>query len=107
MPARRWSAIRVSAWCARRAPPGIRVSPVPGACAAIAALSVAGLPSDRFVFEGFLPAKASARRERLSRLASEPRTLVFYESAHRIDESLDDLAAAFGDDAARRCSRAS
>ena len=77
---------------------GIRVSPVPGACAAIAALSVAGLPSDRFVFEGFLPAKASARRERLARLASEPRTLIFYESAHRIDEALDDMAAAFGDE---------
>ena len=71
---------------------------MPGACAAIAALSVAGLPSDRFVFEGFLPAKASARRERLARLASEPRTLIFYESAHRIDEALDDMAAAFGDD---------
>ncbi|HEY5803294.1 MAG TPA: 16S rRNA (cytidine(1402)-2'-O)-methyltransferase [Lysobacter sp.] len=77
---------------------GIRVSPVPGACAAIAALSVAGVPSDRFVFEGFLPAKGSARRERLSRLVGEPRTLIFYESAHRIEESLVDLAAAFGDD---------
>ncbi|MFD0739116.1 16S rRNA (cytidine(1402)-2'-O)-methyltransferase [Lysobacter koreensis] len=75
---------------------GVRVSPVPGACAAIAALSVAGLPSDRFVFEGFLPAKASARRERLVRLAAEPRTLMFYESAHRIQESLADMAAAFG-----------
>jgi len=75
---------------------GVRVSPVPGACAAIAALSVAGLPSDRFVFEGFLPAKASARRERLARLASEPRTLMFYESAHRIEDSLADAAAAFG-----------
>ena len=59
---------------------------------------MAGLPSDRFVFEGFLPAKASARRERLARLASEPRTLIFYESAHRIDEALDDMAVAFGDD---------
>ncbi|MGO4222632.1 16S rRNA (cytidine(1402)-2'-O)-methyltransferase [Lysobacter sp. TAF61] len=76
---------------------GIRVSPVPGACAAIAALSVAGVPSDRFVFEGFLPAKGSARRERLSRLVGEPRTLIFYESAHRIEESLEDLAAAFGE----------
>ena len=75
---------------------GIRVSPVPGACAAIAALSVAGLPSDRFAFEGFLPAKASARRERLSRLAAEPRTLLFYESAHRIDEALEYMVAAFG-----------
>lgn len=75
---------------------GLRVSPVPGACAAIAALSVAGLASDRFAFEGFLPAKASARRERLTRLAAEPRTLLFYESAHRIEEALDDLVAAFG-----------
>lgn len=75
---------------------GVRVSPVPGACAAIAALSVAGLPSDRFVFEGFLPTKGSARRERLTRLAAEPRTLMFYESAHRIEESLQDLAAVFG-----------
>lgn len=76
---------------------GIKVSPLPGPCAFVAALSVAGLPSDRFVFEGFLPAKAGARRERLSRLASEPRTLVFYESAHRIEESLDDCVAAFGE----------
>ncbi|MCW0373723.1 16S rRNA (cytidine(1402)-2'-O)-methyltransferase [Xanthomonas sacchari] len=76
---------------------GVRVSPVPGACAAIAGLSVAGLPSDRFAFEGFLPAKASARRERLARLAGEPRTLVFYEASHRIAESLADCRAAFGD----------
>ena len=77
---------------------GVRVSPVPGACAFVAALSAAGLPSDRFVFEGFLPAKASARRERLARLVAEPRTLVFYESAHRIEEALVDLATAFGDE---------
>jgi len=77
---------------------GVKVSPVPGACAAIAALSVAGLPSDRFVFEGFLPAKAAARRERLQRLAGETGTLVFYESSHRIADSLADMAAAFGDD---------
>jgi len=75
---------------------GVKVSPVPGACAAIAALSVAGLPSDRFVFEGFLPAKAAARRERLQRLASETGTLVFYESSHRIADSLADMATAFG-----------
>lgn len=75
---------------------GVRVSPVPGACAAIAALSVAGVPSDRFVFEGFLPAKGAARRERLSRLAGENRTLLFYESAHRIEEALADMAAVFG-----------
>ena len=77
---------------------GIKVSPVPGACAAVAALSVAGLPSDRFVFEGFLPAKGSARRERLQKLAAESRTLMFYESAHRIEESLADMAAAFGEE---------
>ena len=75
---------------------GIKVSPIPGASAVIAALSVAGLASDRFVFEGFLPAKAAARRERLALLASEPRTLVFYESAHRIEDSLADMATAFG-----------
>jgi 16S rRNA (cytidine1402-2'-O)-methyltransferase len=75
---------------------GVKVSPIPGACAAIAALSVAGLPSDRFVFEGFLPAKGAARRERLNRLAAETGTLVFYESSHRIAESLADMAGAFG-----------
>ena len=77
---------------------GVKVSPIPGACAAIAALSVAGLPSDRFAFEGFLPAKACARRERLSRLASATATLVFYESSHRIEESLADMLAIFGGD---------
>ncbi len=75
---------------------GVRISPIPGACAAIAALSVAGLPSDRFVFEGFLPAKGAARRERLNKLAAETGTLVFYESSHRIAESLADMVAAFG-----------
>jgi 16S rRNA (cytidine1402-2'-O)-methyltransferase len=75
---------------------GIKVSPVPGASALIAALSVAGLPSDRFVFEGFLPAKPKARREHLTRLASEPRTLIFYESSHRIEECLEDAIAVFG-----------
>lgn len=80
---------------ARRA--GCAVIAIPGACAAIAALSVAGLPTDRFVFEGFLPAKSSARRERLRELASEPRTLVFYEAPHRIVEVLDDLTREFGE----------
>lgn len=75
---------------------GFAVSPLPGACAAIAALSVAGIPSDRFCFEGFLPAKAAGRRERLAALAREPRTLVFYESSHRIEESLGDFVAVFG-----------
>ncbi|MCB1552759.1 MAG: 16S rRNA (cytidine(1402)-2'-O)-methyltransferase [Xanthomonadales bacterium] len=77
---------------------GIAVSPVPGPCAAIAALSAAGLASDRFVFEGFLPAKSGARRSRIEALAAEPRTLIFYESAHRIREMLEDAAAGFGGD---------
>jgi len=76
---------------------GIVISPVPGPCAAIAALSVAGLPSDRFCFEGFLPARAAARRRRLAELAAETRTLVIYEAPHRIAASLADLAAACGD----------
>lgn len=75
---------------------GIVVSPVPGPCAAIAALSVAGLPSDRFVFEGFLAAKSAARRERLGELVAETRTLIFYESSHRIVDSLQDMVAVFG-----------
>lgn len=75
---------------------GFKVSPIPGACAAIAALSVAGLASDRFVFEGFLPAKSSARRERLQALQDESRTLLFYESSHRIEECLADMAAELG-----------
>ena len=77
---------------------GARVSPLPGPCAFVAALSVAGLPSDRFVFEGFLPAKAAARRERVQQLAAEPRTLVFYESAHRIEEALADFVSVFGEE---------
>ncbi len=77
---------------------GVRVSPVPGPSALVAALSAAGLPSDRFVFEGFLSAKAKARREHLQALAAEPRTLIFYESSHRIEETLADMAMAFGDD---------
>ena len=76
---------------------GFNVIAVPGACAAIAALSVAGLPSDRFVFEGFLPAKATARRERLRALIDESRTLIFYEAPHRIVETLADLATEFGE----------
>ncbi|HET7931557.1 MAG TPA: 16S rRNA (cytidine(1402)-2'-O)-methyltransferase [Rhodanobacteraceae bacterium] len=75
---------------------GIKVSPVPGASAAIAALSVAGLPSDRFVFEGFLPAKPVARRARLRELAGESRSMVIYESSHRIAECCADLVVAFG-----------
>lgn len=75
---------------------GIRVSPVPGACAAIAALSAAGLPSDRFVFEGFLPSKSAARRAQLQTLLAETRTLICYESSHRIVEALEDCIAVLG-----------
>ncbi len=75
---------------------GIVVSPIPGPCAAIAALSAAGLPSDRFCFEGFLPARAAARRRRLAELAADPRTVVIYEAPHRIAASLADIAAACG-----------
>jgi 16S rRNA (cytidine1402-2'-O)-methyltransferase len=75
---------------------GIRVVPVPGPSALVAALSVAGLPTDRFHFEGFLPAKAAARRERLDGLKSDSATLVFYESSHRIVASLADMAACLG-----------
>ncbi|MBK8070389.1 MAG: 16S rRNA (cytidine(1402)-2'-O)-methyltransferase [Rhodanobacteraceae bacterium] len=67
---------------------GFAVSPIPGPCALIAALSVAGLPTDRFSFEGFLPAKAGERRARLQAIASDPRTLVWYEAPHRIVETL-------------------
>ena len=75
---------------------GLTVTPVPGACAAIAALSVAGLPSDRFVVEGFPPAKSAARRAVFEKLREESRTLIFYESPHRILESLKDMAEIFG-----------
>ena len=75
---------------------GLPVIPVPGPSSVLAALSVAGLPTDRFVFEGFLPAKGHARRERLRELAGEPRTLVFLEASHRIAETLADLAAELG-----------
>jgi len=75
---------------------GIEVAAVPGPSALTAALSVSGLPTDRFVFEGFLPARAAARRKVLQRLSSEPRTLVFFESSHRIAESLADFALVFG-----------
>jgi len=74
------------------------VSPVPGPSAMIAALSVAGLPTDRFCFAGFLPRQSAARRERLQQLVEASETLVFYESCHRIGDSLDDLAAVFGPD---------
>ena len=77
---------------------GHAVIAVPGPCAAIAALSIAGLPTERFAFEGFLPAKTGARREVLGRLVDEPRTLVFYEAPHRLVETLRDLAETFGEE---------
>lgn len=69
---------------------------VPGPCAAIAALSVAGLPTDRFIFEGFLPSRRGARQARLQTLAAEQRTLVFYESGKRLAPMLEDLCLIFG-----------
>lgn len=75
---------------------GVPVVPVPGPCALIAALSAAGLPSDRFIFEGFLPAKAAGRRARLEQVKEEPRTLIFYEAPHRILECLQDMQSVFG-----------
>ena len=76
---------------------GIKVSPLPGACAAIAALSVSGLPTDRYRFEGFPPAKSLARQAYFEGLIKESATLIFYESCHRIRASLADMVAIFGD----------
>lgn len=75
---------------------GVQVVPVPGPCALIAALSAAGLPSDRFIFEGFLPAKTAGRCARLEQVREEPRTLIFYEAPHRILECLQDMEKVFG-----------
>lgn len=77
---------------------GIPVVPIPGASAAITALSAAGLPTDRFVFEGFLPAKTQQRQEHLESLQTEFRTLIFYESPHRLRDTLQDLALVWGSD---------
>lgn len=76
---------------------GFEVQAIPGASALTAALAVAGLPTDRFCFEGFLPARQRERRAALASLAHEPRTLVFFEAPHRIAGALTDLAAEFGD----------
>ncbi|KAE9529284.1 16S rRNA (cytidine(1402)-2'-O)-methyltransferase [Testudinibacter aquarius] len=75
---------------------GIKVVPIPGACAAITALCAAGIASDRFCFEGFLPAKSKARRDKFELLRAEPRTLIFYESTHRILDSLQDMQSVLG-----------
>lgn len=80
--------------CAER---GVAVQAVPGCCALISALAVSGLPTGRFVFEGFLPVNKSERRERLRELLGEERTLIFYEAPHRLKTTLADLLDAFGD----------
>jgi 16S rRNA (cytidine1402-2'-O)-methyltransferase len=77
---------------------GISVTPIPGASAVTAALSVAGIPTDRFCFEGFLPAKRAARIDSLESLLNERRTIVIYESVHRIEDCLADLVDVFGPD---------
>jgi 16S rRNA (cytidine1402-2'-O)-methyltransferase len=77
---------------------GCEVRAIPGPSAIAAALTVAGLPTDRFCFEGFLPARSSERRTRLEAVVADPRTLVFFEAPHRIEESLEDLAAVFGNE---------
>ncbi|MEW7865702.1 16S rRNA (cytidine(1402)-2'-O)-methyltransferase [Aeromonas diversa] len=76
---------------------GVKVVPLPGPCAAITALSAAGLPTDRFTFEGFLPAKAKGRDDKLQDLAEEPRTMVFYESPRRVLETVDAIARILGE----------
>ncbi len=83
----------------------IPVSPIPGPSALAAALSVAGLPTDRFCFEGFLPSKKKARRDRLADLGGEPRTMVFYESVHRVGDCIDDMIDVFGKDRLASISR--
>ena len=70
---------------------GLKVSTIPGPCALIAAISASGLPSDRFIFEGFLPAKSSARIAKIQSISSELRTIIFYEAPHRILEALEDM----------------
>ena len=77
---------------------GVDIVSIPGPCALIAALAASGLPTARFVFEGFLPTNKKNRRARLSALAAEERTIVFYEAPHKLRETLDDLAAALGQD---------
>ncbi|OOE36612.1 MULTISPECIES: 16S rRNA (cytidine(1402)-2'-O)-methyltransferase [Salinivibrio] len=77
---------------------GVRVVPLPGACAVVTALSASGLPSDRFSFEGFLPPKTKARQDTFRTLADDPRTLIFYESPHRIRDSLADMREVLGED---------
>ena len=82
---------------------GVAVEPVPGPSALLAAVVVSGLPSDAFVFEGFLPRRGAERRKRLTDLAAERRTLVFFEAPHRLDAALQDMVAALGDRRAALC----
>ncbi|MEO1445826.1 MAG: 16S rRNA (cytidine(1402)-2'-O)-methyltransferase, partial [Cyanobacteria bacterium J06635_11] len=77
---------------------GIFVSPIPGPSAVVSAIAASGLPTDRFVFEGFLPAKGKVRQERLSQLQTESRTMVLYESPHRLVKTLSDLSTVLGSD---------
>ncbi len=76
---------------------GVAVQSIPGCCALISALAVSGLPTGRFVFEGFLPVNRAQRRERLQALLGEERTILFYEAPHRLRSALEDLRTAFGD----------
>ena len=85
----------IVALCAKS---GVPVSSIPGPCAAIVALTLSGLPTGRFCFEGFLPVDKQERRRRLERLTSEDRTMIFHEAPHKLKNTLDDLAAAFGND---------
>ena len=82
---------------------GVTVQSIPGCCALISALAVSGLPTGRFVFEGFLPVNRGERRERLQALAGEERTILLYEAPHRLRGTLEDLYAAFGDRPAALC----
>lgn len=75
---------------------GINVSPIPGPCALIAALCAGGLPTDKFIFEGFLPAKNEARKQQLQHLQREPRTIIYYEAPHRLQETLAAMVEVFG-----------
>lgn len=77
---------------------GVNVVPLPGPCAVITALSASGLPSDRFSFEGFLPPKSKGRRDKFAEIAEDERTLIFYESTHRIHDALEDMVAVLGPD---------
>ena len=77
---------------------GVDIVPIPGACAAIAALSAAGMPSDRFSFEGFLPAKGKSKQDKLKALIEESRTMIFYESPRRVQDTVEQIISIFGGD---------